>query len=394
MQSFGENELGSVLVSEKTSVWSASHVVMIAHKPLPEIPLVTAADAQPILKDLDLWDLWPVQLVDGATVRFDGWTVWMILSSPRLDDPNDRHDIACIRLVTRRGDEWCDCGNLLPDGLCPGSREWAGSALYDPATSRLTLFYTASGRRGELSRSFEQRLFQTSGTLTVENGQARVRDWSEPVESFASDDIHYVRTAQHAGVPGMIKGFRDPAHFRDPADGRDYLLFTGSLKASTSQHNGVIGIACATDTQHAHWTILPPLLSADRLNNELERPHVLYRTGLYYLFWSTQNKVFAPDMPKGPTGLYGMVAPALFGPWAPLNGTGLVAANPASEPYQTYSYWVEDTLDVVCFIDLWGLSGRRVADYPALQRSQFGGTPAPVFRIALDGHKSHILPIA
>jgi levansucrase len=52
---------------------------------------------------------------------------------------------------------------------------------------------------------------------------------------------------QREGAPGLIKGFRDPAHFRDPADGTTYLLFTGSLKPSHSAFNGCIGIARASN---------------------------------------------------------------------------------------------------------------------------------------------------
>ncbi len=42
-------------------------------------------------------------------------------------------------------------------------------------------------------------------------------------------------------------------------------------------------------------------------------------------------------------------------------------------------------LKVYGFVDLWGLRGRTTADDPALLRRQFGGTPAPVLRLALDG---------
>jgi levansucrase len=383
--------LETVLVGKLPSIWSARHVAAIAEQPMPALPLITAGDAVPILPGFDLWDLWPLQNLDGSTVSLDGWTMWMILSAPCLPDPGDRHDIARIRLIIQKGVEWRDCGNLLPDGLCPGSREWAGSALYDPQSGQVTLFYTASGRRGEAKPTFEQRLFQTSGTLWFEDGHAQIVDWTLPIESVQSDDDHYVRVNQEEGVPGMIKGFRDPAHFRDPADGQDYLLFTGSLKHSTHSHNGVIGLVRANGSGHSDWDIMPPVISADGLNNEQERPHVIFREGLYYLFWSTQRRVFAPDGPSGPTGLYAMVASSMFGPWEPVNGTGLVVGNPDAEPNQTYSWWVLDSLEVVSFVDHWGLKGRTIADHPDLNRSQFGGTPAPVFRIALDGTSIHLL---
>ena len=352
---------------------------------------IDASDVKPALPSLMLWDMWPVQYRDGATVSINGWEIWVIMSAPRDLHPDLRHDVARLRLATYRDGEWRDCGDLLPEALNPGSREWAGSTVYDPYTGALTVFYTATGRRGEASPSFEQRLFQTTGQLLIENGQASTTGWSEPFENIISDDYHYVVAREVEGRVGFIKAFRDPYHFRDPADGKDYLLFTASLKASSSEYNGVIGIALANGDDFAEWTLLPPLLSADGLNNEMERPVLRAHDGLYYAFWSTQRRTFAPDGPSGPNGLYGMVAETLFGPYRPLNGSGLVAANPLDEPLQSYSWWVTQDLEVAGFIDHWGLKGRDFEANPELVISQFGGTPAPRFRIALDGDKAHIV---
>ncbi len=387
--------LDMALIAEVTSQWCPAHVSAIADLAPHAIPLVTRADVAPIIPGLDLWDLWPVQLIDGSTAQFDGATVWMILSAPLIPDPDKRHDMARIRLATLKDGAWADCGNLLPDGFNIGSREWAGTALYDPATRGLTLFYTAAGYKGEASSSFAQRLFQTTGQLVVENGIAKVSGWSPLEESFASDGEHYVIVNQAEGVPGFIKGFRDPAHFRDPVSGEDYLFFTGSLKQAQSDWNGVIGVARARGGNHDNWELLPPLVSADGLNNELERPVMIHRDGLYYIFWSTQRKVFAPDGPSGPNGLYGMVADSLFGPYRPLNGTGLVAANPDAAPFQTYSWWVTNDLTVHGFVDLIDVAGLSdVVDDPAWRRAHFGGVPSPVFRITLDGDRAFVDNIA
>ncbi|HWU04152.1 MAG TPA: glycoside hydrolase family 68 protein [Novosphingobium sp.] len=382
-----------------TSCWTRKHVAAItgadaAHTIAPVDP----ASLAPVLPGIDLWDLWPLQNADGTTTLFDGWSLWFVLSAPALPDPDKRHDIARIRLIARRdtpeGGQWHDCGNALPDGLNPGSREWAGSALFDPTSGAVTLFYTVAGYPGENPSSFAQRLFQTTGRIAGTAPQLSITDWSTPVESFASDNHHYVLVNQREGVPGFIKGFRDPAHFRDPADGRTYILFTGSLRQSDHGFNGCIGIAQAQDESLTQWAILPPLVSADGLNNEQERPLVIARDGLYYLFWSTQRKVFAPDGPNGPNGLYGMVADTLMGPWRPLNGTGLVAGNPASAPFQTYSWWVEQepcgALTVWGFADFAGVAADGVVDDAAWRRNHFGGTPAPTFRIALDGDTAQV----
>jgi levansucrase len=100
--------------------------------------------------------------------------------------------------------------------------------------------------------------------------------------------------------------------------------------------------------------------------------------------------MFDPSGPTGPTALYGMVADSVLGPYQPLNGSGLVAATPAAEPRQSYSWWVCDDLSVVSFVDHWGLSGRSISDDLVLNRAQFGGTPAPVFKLSLDGNCAKI----
>ena len=378
-----------------TAIWRPEHVAAIRQTADTTIPHAAAADLAPILHGIDLWDLWPLQLADGSTALFGGWSVWFVLSAPALPDPDERHHIARIRLMTQRAHadgrlEWRDHGNALPDGLCPGSREWAGSALFDPASDTVTLFYTASGYRGEAKPTFAQRLFQTRGKLTMEGATACITGWTTPAESLAADDVDYMLVTQAEGVPGFIKGFRDPAHFRDPADGATYLLFTGSLKQGKSDWNGCIGIARARDASLDHWQLLPPLVSADGLNNEQERPHIVAHGGLYYLFWSTQRKVFTPGGPSGPNGLYAMVAPSVLGPWEPVNGNGLVAGNPADVPYQTYSWWVETDLTVAGFADLAGVAEGGQLDDPAWRRAAFNGTPAPLFRIGLDGARGWV----
>ncbi len=376
----------------RTSLWLPEHVAAITPRAENTIALVRRASIPPVLPGIDLWDMWPLQNADGVTALFGGWAVWFVLSAPALADPDARHNIARIRLMTECDGAWRDCGDALPDGLNPGGREWAGSALYDPAGGVVTLFYTVAGLPGDASPSFAQRVFQTRGRLSVTDGMASIAGWTVPVESFASDNRDYVLVTQNEGVPGFIKGFRDPAHFRDPADGATYLLFTGSHKPSPSAFNGCIGIARADDASLDRWTLMPPLVTADGLNNEQERPHVIQRDGRYYLFWSTQRKVFAPDGPSGPTGLYGMAALAITGPWVPLNGTGLVASNPEEAPYQTYSWWVSDDLSVAGFADLVEVPLNGQIDDAAWRRAHFGATPSPRFHLVLDGTRAIIGP--
>ena len=375
------------VLNSTTTLWTGEHLSALQIKACHQIPLVDGASLVRPWPEVDLWDLWPLQLADGSTALIEGWTLWFVLSAPAGDDPEARHDIVRIRLMAARGSEWRYFGNVLPDDLNPGSREWAGSALFDPETRAVTLYWTASGLRGEEPRTFMQRMFETTGALTGNAEGFKIEDWSEPREIAGGPIPHYVLVTAAEGVPGFIKGFRDPAHFRDPADGADYLLFTGSLKDSASPWNGCIGLLRREGDE---WAVLPPLMSADGLNNEQERPHIVFHAGRYYLFWSTQQKVFAPGVPNGPNGLYGMVAERMEGPWLPLNGSGLVAGNPPEAPVQTYSWWVTHELTVHGFVDYPNsLRGNDYGD-AAWRRAHFGGIPAEPFRLVLDGTRAEI----
>jgi levansucrase len=342
------------------------------------LDLITASDAQPILPDLDLWDSWPLQHEDGRTVSHGGRQWWFFLSAPRFPDPSARHDAARIRLASLAADGWQDHGGVLDPASSPGSREWAGSAVLLDDGVTVILNFTAAGRRGEPA-SFEQRIFACQGIL----GSDGPAEFAAPTEQVVADGNRYVVAREAQGAPGLIKGFRDPAWFRDPATGLVHLLFTASAGWDAHDYNGVIGLATRTST--GNWVLGDPLVTAVGVNNELERPHILFRGGQYYLFWSTQGRTFSPDVDRGPNGLYAMTGESLGGPWRAVNGTGLVAANPASEPTQSYSWWVTGEGEVWSFIDHWGMAGRSFDDQPELLRSQFGGTPGPIFTLSFSG---------
>lgn len=371
-----------------SSPWSAAHVAAIAAQARPEPPVITAAQAQPLVPGIDLWDMWPVQMPHGPTAEIAGGVLWMALAAPIMGDPVLRHFKARIHLLLQRDGEWLHLGAACPPPQV-GNREWSGSAIL-AADDEVLLFFTAGGiERAE--GGYQQRLCQRRARLSLRDGLPALTGWTPARESVVSDDDTYVLANQQDGAPGTIKAWRDPAFFIDPADDAAYLVFAASLKRSTSSYNGCIGIARATDDTFDTWILLPPLVHADGLNNELERPHLIARAGRYYLFWSTQASVFNPEGPTGPTGLYGMVADALSGPWRPLNGTGLVIANPMAEPTQAFSWWVMGDLSVTSFVDAWGLKGRTPAGAEEA-RAHFGGTPAPFLKIALEGDSTRLLP--
>jgi levansucrase len=297
----------------------------------------------------------------------------MALTAPDRGDAALRHFEAKIHLLERRGESWADLGPAMPNGSVPYEREWAGSALLNG--DRLTLFFTAAGSAAR-SRGYQQELWEASATLGADGLPSR---WSEPKPSITRHDPRYMLADEQEGEPGKIKAFRDPAWFRDPADGAEYLAFTASLAGSESPYNGAFGLA---RRETPGWCLMPPPITADGVNNELERAHLVHHDGRYYAFWSTQTSTFAPGLGHAPNGLYGMVADAIMGPYRPLNGTGLVLANPATCPAQTYSWFVDATLTVCSFVDMVpGAAG---------EAARFVGLPAPLLRLDLSGDRARL----
>jgi levansucrase len=317
-----------------------------------------------VLPGHDVWDTWPVQEEDGATTVVDGAELWMALSAPAVGHPEERHDHARIRLLARTGDGWQDLGAVFADGASPGSREWSGSAVRRP-DGTVSVFYTAAGRRGEPRPTFHQQVVEarvTPGRLT---GEAQHRVLVHPA-------VPYLPANDLEGGPGRIRAFRDPGWFRDPADGQEYLVIAASVPWR-DRFTGAIALARSTP---AGWTLLPPLLTSDGVNHEIERPHIVVHESRYYLFFCTHRQNFhAVD---APTGLYGFVATAVTGPYAPLNGSGLVIQNPPAQPEQAYAWLVLPDLRVESFVNYLPNPG-------ASARTRFGGTVAPTLRLAPHG---------
>jgi len=371
-----------------TAEWTRAAVAGIATQAGAALPLLAPGGESPA-PGTDLWDMWPIADANGRTVLRGGRSWWFFLAAPRLADPEGRHDVARIRLTSHGAEGWRDHGDAFPDGFTPGSREWSGSAVLEADGVTLTHYFTAAGRRGEAT-TYEQRLFVSQGRFVLNGETPRLEGWSAPQEIVAADGVLYTVAAETIAPAHGIQGFRDPGYFRDPADGADYVLFTANAAWSDEQVNGVIGVA-RRDPEG--WALQAPLLSAIGVNSELERPHIVVRDGLYYLFWSTQARRFAEGI-TAPTGLYAMVAEGVAGPWRPVNGTGLVAGNPPEAPTQAYCWWVTGEGEVLSFVDYPGVApadAALLAD-PAQRRRIFGGVAAPFFRLAFDCDRVAIAP--
>lgn len=355
-----------------TTAWTADDVREIGRMPAAAAPPISEA-VRPIGGESRYyWDMWPIQDEARRMVPLGGRELWMALAAPDRGDPALRHFEAKIRWLERQGSTWVDRGEVLPDVPVPYEREWAGSTLL--RNDCLTLFFTGAGlavRPG----GYQQALFSSSALV---DRDGRPGAWTRPRSLIGEIGGWYAAADEQRGEPGKIKAFRDPAYFRDPSDGAEYLAFTATLASGDSEYSGAFGLARHMENG---WRLLPPLISAKGVNSELERAHLIAHAGRYYAFWVTQKHTFAPALRHAPTGLYGMVADRLSGPYRPINGDSLVLAASGGEAGDTYSWFVSADGIVSSFIDKWSPAKPETA----ASNSDFVGVPAPLLRLAFGG---------
>jgi levansucrase len=403
------------------------------------IPVIDAALAEErVSPDHWVWDWWPVRDRDGEVADIDGWNIAIALAAPADILPGKRHDVATHRylLSDDGGRTWTDGGELFPGELL-GTRQWAGSAMLDEETGTLYAFYTAAGDDEEAESdaatettdgtetttteatattdaddsedrqapsggsvgddiSYRQRLALATATVSVTDGEVNFEDWSDHEVLLTGDDTDlYATTQATEGGAGQIDAFRDPWYHRDEETGEEYLLFTATMPRAECEGDGVVGIARATGDDLQDWELLPPMLDGHCVNNELERPHIVIEGGLTYLLFTTHSHTFR-DGTSGPEGLYGFVADDFLGPYEPLNGTGLVLANPEEAPYQAYSWMTLPNGIATSFFQFFDIDGDVELSYigeqsPDFQREHFGGTFAPSILIEFDGDRTEFV---
>jgi levansucrase len=346
----------------ETTLWTAEQVGLIRLSSDKSFPVIDRLPDEKIMPGYWVWDTWPVLTRDNVPARINGHYMLVSLTAPDSVLPGKRHDIARYRyMISQNGADWQDMGYLFNEGDALGARQWAGSTIYDAATQRLTVFYTATGTRGETPLSYTQRIAQSSARLANAPNTVRFDSW-EPHRIVLSPDLRWYAQSTGTDAAGIVFAFRDPSYFRDPATGLSYLTFTGRIHDSPDQtYNGNVGIAVATDASLSNWRLLKPIIAA-------------------------------------PEGMYGWTSESLFGPWEPMNGSALMLHNPASAPDQTYSYQLLNDLSVLSFVNFIGAGDVCGSSYIACggdeeaaeRAKRFGGTLARSVLMRIDGTTASI----
>lgn len=382
------------------SVWSRADVEAI-HQDTPVTLPLMIHDREPFEEGITVWDAWPVRTPDGAVAVIDGWVVMVGLSAELAEieeTGRDFYTLSTWRYWYTRDGEWRPGGIVFTRQEGLGSRQWAGSTFYDPNTREITFYYTAVGRPDAVSLAedeprrpisihneaagrplAEQRLASVTASLSASDEGIAFSDFGEHRIIGEADGFWY-DTMETYLASSAVYGFRDPEYMVDPLTGREHVLFTANGAGIAGPYNGVVGMM--TRAEDGTWRLDPPIIVSADVNSQLERPHVVYRDGQAYLFFSTHDFTFASDL-YGPRGLYGFHSQSgrLTGRWTPINEHGLVAANPRIDPAQVYSFLVLPDGHVMSYLnETWGFE----LD-PANEERSFAGAPGPMFRLRFDG---------
>ncbi|MEU3935237.1 glycoside hydrolase family 68 protein [Streptomyces sp. NPDC029044] len=357
---------------DHTAVWSRADALKLRQDRTNTAPRVSPDF--PVMTDkVWVWDTWPLTKLNTRTATYKGWHVIFSLTAPRSVPFGDRHWHAKIGyFYSRDAKSWKYGGDLFPAGTSFGSREWAGSTAL--IGDKVQSFYTASGRdNGGVDPSDAlQRLAQATGKIHADKNRVWFSGFRDH-RIIAEADGKLYQTLEQSQQGPIIYAFRDPFVFRDPRDRKVHLLFEGNtggtagsyqctkrdlgdlpagheVPEDSKYYTGNIGLATATGDSMENWKLQPPLLSANCVNQQTERPHLIIRGGKYYLFTISHKFTFAPGL-SGWDGLYGFVGPGLRSDYRPLNGSALVLGNPEDAPTQQYSHYVMPNGLVESFID-------------------------------------------
>lgn len=354
-----------------------------------------------------IWDTMPLRKLDGTVVSINGWSILFTLTSERRPDLyqtpegeydiaadwNDRHDNAHICFwYSRTGKNWQLGGSVIPKNISPTIREWAGSAILLNESGEIDLYYTSVMPGATIAK--------VRGRIITSATDVRMVGFNHVISLFSPDGFYYQTPDQNTQL-----NFRDPYPFIDPNDGELYMLFEGNVAGQRgshpittldagplpedpkhhqfypfTEHVGCIGIAKAMDQQGNTWKMMPPILTTVGVNDQTERPHFVFKDNKYYLFTISHQSTYADGL-FGPDGLYGFVSKTLFGPYEPLNGSGLVLGEPRTHPYQAYGHLMMPNGLVTSFIDT----------VPNIKGGyRIGGTEAPTVQIIIEGNRTFI----
>jgi levansucrase len=392
-----------------------------------------------------VWDSWPLTDAKADQFSYNGWEVIFSLVADRSLGFDDRHTYAELGYFFRRtgipasqrpaNGGWTYGGLVFPPGASgevfddqsfTHQTEWSGSTRIF-ANGRLKVFYTAVAfyrdANGADIKPADARIMMSPGKIRADRSGVWFTGFEKHHELLKPDGRWY-----QTGAQNPFYNFRDPFTFRDPAHpGQTFMVFEGNTatqrgtRACTTADMGYrpgdpytetpdevmdrnahlfmgnVGLAVARNKQLTKWRFLPPILSANCVTDQTERPQIYMKDGKYYLFTISHRTTYAAGL-DGPEGVYGFVGDGIRSDYQPVNhGSGLALGNPTNlnflpgRPFapdfnqhpghfQAYSHYVMPDGLVQSFID-------TIGTHDNFRR---GGTLGPTVRININGDQTSV----
>lgn len=406
----------------KSSRWRIADALKVrVDDPTTTMPVI--ASDFPVMDDaVMIWDTGALRDIQMKTVTVNGWHVIWSLCADKVDmtnahiadEWNNRNSTAYIGFFyskTGNGSDWKFGGRLLQKSADLRPWEWSGNLVMREGTENtVDMFYTSCG---PVTGGFESVISVSTGQIHTDNEKVWFTGFDQTVEMFEADGIHGANEEEDP-----YWDFRDPCPFLNPDDGRIYCVYESNVAGTRgefilgsneigpippgytpgdgAQYGAAsIGVAlldedayAAGDFSRARWTQLNPLVTALGVNDQTERPHVVFQDGKLYLFTISHHSTYSGNL-SGPDGVYGFVSDnGIKGPFRPMNASGLVLGNPSSQPYSTYSHFVDSEGYIQSFIDR---IPTPTTTHPDATR--IGATLAPTVRIQLDGDQSFLTEV-
>lgn len=392
-----------------------------------------------------VWDSWPLTDEHGNQYAVNGQEIIFSLVADRSLGFDDRHVFAKIGYFFRPAGVPADerpenggwtygglvfdegvTGQIFEDQSFSHQTQWSGSARVFKG-GEIKLFFTDVAfyrdAAGKDVKPYDPRIALSVGKVHANKNGVKLTGFDEVTDLLKADGTYY-----QTGEQNPFFNFRDPFTFEDPAHpGETYMVFEGNtamqresaqcteadlgyrpgdpfaetaeeVNASAATLNiGNIGLAKATNDDLTEWEFLPPILSANCVTDQTERPQFIFKDGKAYLFTISHRSTFAEGL-DGPEGVYGFVGDGIRSDFQPLNsGSGLALGNPTNlnfaggQPFapdynqhpghfQAYSHYVMPGGLVQSFIDTIGTHDDFVR----------GGTLAPTVKIDIAGDTTSV----
>ncbi len=392
-----------------------------------------------------VWDSWPLTDEDGNQYSVNGQEVIFSLVADRSLGFDDRHVYAKIGYFFRPADVpaeerpenggWTYGGLVFDEGVTgqifedqsfSHQTQWSGSARIFKG-GEIKLFFTDVAfyrdAAGNNIKPYDPRIALSVGHVHANKNGVKFTGFDTVIDLLQADGTYY-----QTGEQNEFFNFRDPFTFEDPANpGETYMVFEGNsampresascdaedlgyregdpyaetveeVNASGATYQiGNVGLAKATNDELTEWEFLPPILSANCVTDQTERPQFVFKDGKAYLFTITHRGTYAAGI-DGPEGVYGFVGNGIRSDFQPLNsGSGLALGNPTNlnfaggQPFapdynqhpghfQAYSHYVMPGGLVQSFIDTIGTHDDFVR----------GGTLAPTVKMDIEGDSTSV----